>query len=122
MDTKHRLEEKISKLNMDIKNKNEKILELMENIEDLKIALYARDKTISLLEQEAATTNDKLAMTTQFEIHCKKLIVENESLTKANEALQKQINENLEQWVAKEVDNMDRDQVQSAMKDQVLSL
>ena len=51
LNIKHNLEEKISKLNMDIKNKNEKILDLLENIEDLKVALYSRDKTIELLEE-----------------------------------------------------------------------
>ena len=34
---KHRLEDVIVKLNIDLKNKNEKILELIEQIEDLKV-------------------------------------------------------------------------------------
>ena len=34
---KHRLEDNIVKLNIDLKNKNEKILDLIENIEDLKV-------------------------------------------------------------------------------------
>ena len=36
------------KLNIDMKNKNEKILELVENIEDLKIQVYSRDKALEL--------------------------------------------------------------------------
>ena len=35
-------------MNMDIKDKNEKILELLENIEDLKVQVYSRDKSIDL--------------------------------------------------------------------------
>jgi hypothetical protein len=35
-------------LNVDIKDKNTKILELLEQIEDLKIQIFARDKSISL--------------------------------------------------------------------------
>ena len=45
---KHRLEDVIVKLNIDMKNKNEKILELIENIEDLKVQVYSRDKAIEL--------------------------------------------------------------------------
>ena len=33
---------------MDTKDKNEKILELLETIEDLKINIYSRDKTIEI--------------------------------------------------------------------------
>lgn len=43
---KHRLEDMIVKLNIDLKNKNEKILELIENIEDLKVQVYSRDKAL----------------------------------------------------------------------------
>ena len=45
---KHRLEDVIVKLNIDLKNKNEKILELVENIEDLKVQVYSRDKALEL--------------------------------------------------------------------------
>lgn len=43
---KHRLEDVIVKLNIGLKNKNEKILELIENIEDLKVQVYSRDKAL----------------------------------------------------------------------------
>ena len=33
---------------MDLRDKNSKILELLENIEDLKIQVYSRDKSIEL--------------------------------------------------------------------------
>ena len=42
------MEDVIVKLNIDLKNKNEKILELIENIEDLKVQVYSRDKSIQL--------------------------------------------------------------------------
>ena len=43
---KHRLEDAIVKLNMDLNMKNQKILELIENIEDLKVQVYSRDKAL----------------------------------------------------------------------------
>ena len=36
----------IAKLNIDLKNKNLKILELIEQIEDLKVQVYSRDKSL----------------------------------------------------------------------------
>ena len=38
----------IVKLNIEAKDKNEKLLELLENIEDLKIQVYSRDKSVEL--------------------------------------------------------------------------
>ena len=45
---KHRLEDQLVKLNMEAKDKNGKILDLLESIEDLKIQVYSRDKSIEL--------------------------------------------------------------------------
>ena len=45
---KHRLEDVIVKLNIEAKDKNEKILELLESIEDLKVQVYSRDKSVEL--------------------------------------------------------------------------
>ncbi len=47
---KRRLEEVIGRLNIDIKDKNEKIIDLLEQIEDLKINVYSRDKAVELLQ------------------------------------------------------------------------
>ena len=35
---------------MEIKDKNDKILDLLETIEDLKINIYSRDKAVELLQ------------------------------------------------------------------------
>ena len=40
------------KLTMDLNNKNEKILELIENIEDLKVQVYSRDKALELQQKQ----------------------------------------------------------------------
>ena len=46
---KHRLEEVVARLNMELKNKNEKILELLEHIEDLRVTVQVREKAYSNL-------------------------------------------------------------------------
>lgn len=40
----------VGRLNIDLKDKNEKILELLEAVEDLKIGIYSRDKAVELLQ------------------------------------------------------------------------
>lgn len=41
-------EDQINSLNLSLKDKNEKILELLGELEDVKIQVYARDKSIEL--------------------------------------------------------------------------
>ena len=43
-----KLEEHTTKLNLDLKEKNEKIIELMGELEDVKIQVFARDKSVEL--------------------------------------------------------------------------
>ena len=48
LEEKNRLEESVVKLNLELKDKNEKMLELLEEMEEIKIQVYARDKSIEL--------------------------------------------------------------------------
>lgn len=40
------------KQNMEIKEKNEKLLELLDEMEEIKIQVYARDKSIELQQKQ----------------------------------------------------------------------
>jgi hypothetical protein len=46
-----KLEDHTTKLNIDLKEKNEKIIELMGELEDVKIQVFARDKSIELQQK-----------------------------------------------------------------------
>jgi hypothetical protein len=48
LEAKDRLEDQLVKLNMELKDKNERLLELLEEQEDLRIQIYARDKSVAL--------------------------------------------------------------------------
>lgn len=39
----------IARLNIDVKDKNEKILELLGAVEDLRVEVYSRDKAVELM-------------------------------------------------------------------------
>lgn len=43
-----KLMEKTNQLNIELKDKNEKIIELLAELEDVKIQVFARDKSIEL--------------------------------------------------------------------------
>jgi chromosome segregation ATPase len=77
---KHRLEDQIVKLNIDVKDKNEKILDLLEQIEDLKIQIYARDKSVELTQTHVEQLMEDLREAKQFEHECKRLQIMNNSL------------------------------------------
>ena len=81
---KHRLEDVIVKLNIDMKNKNEKILELIENIEDLKVQVYSRDKALELQQAQIEQSMEDLREAKQFEHQCKTLQIINNSLEEEN--------------------------------------
>ena len=48
LEIKDQLEDQIVKMNLELREKNERLLELLEQIEDVKIQVYARDKSISI--------------------------------------------------------------------------
>ena len=87
LDMKRHLEEKMAKLTMDVKDKNEKILDLMENIEDLKVEIYSRDRALELQQEQMEELKNELSKAKKFEHLCKSLEVENRSLKVANEEL-----------------------------------
>ena len=81
---KHRLEDVIVKLNMDLNMKNQKILELIENIEDLKVQVYSRDKALQLQQVQIEQSMEDLREAKQFEHTCKMLKIINTSLETEN--------------------------------------
>lgn len=43
-----RLEEKLSQMTNDMKTKNEKLIDLLTELEEVKVQVYARDKSVEL--------------------------------------------------------------------------
>lgn len=70
---KHRLEQKIVDMNNEMNEKNQKIMELLDLIEDLKIQIYARDKTVDIQQTQLEGLFEDLRDAKQFEHKCKTL-------------------------------------------------
>jgi hypothetical protein len=60
-------------MNGDMRLKNEKVLELLSMIEDLKIEIYSRDKTVELQQEQIKQLIDDLREAKQFETQAKAL-------------------------------------------------
>lgn len=67
--------------------KNEKVLELLSMIEDLKIEIYSRDKTVELQQEQIKQLIDDLREAKQFETQAKALQIMNNSLKMENARL-----------------------------------
>jgi len=81
---KHRLEEVLARTNVDLKDKNEKILDLLQSIEDFKIEIYSRDKSISIFQDQIKRLSEDLREAKQYEhkykaVYTMKLSLENEN-------------------------------------------
>ena len=96
---KHRLEETVARLNIEIKNKNEKILELLESIEDLKINVYSRDKAVELLQGQISRLTEDLMEAKQFEHRFKALDMMKSSREDENAKLLERLGSKLESEV-----------------------
>ena len=84
---KHRLEQKIVEMNKEMNEKNQKIMELLDLIEDLKIQVYPRDKTVDIQQSQLQELFEDLRDAKQFEHKCKTLQIMNNSLQKENTRL-----------------------------------
>lgn len=61
----------MTRLNKEVKDKNNSILDLLETIEDLKIEIYSRDKAIELLRDSQEKTLHDLREAKRAEIELK---------------------------------------------------
>ena len=93
---KNRLEQAVARLNMEIKDKNDKILDLLETIEDLKINIYSRDKAVELLQGQTERLQNDLREAKQAEYKLKVLQIMNNSLQAENAKLMEKLGAKLE--------------------------
>ena len=86
-----RLEEHASKLNLDVKEKNEKILELLGEMEDVKIQVFARDKSIELQQKQIEELLEELRESKGYENDIKILVQKKMALEDENVSLKDEL-------------------------------
>lgn len=82
-----------------MKDKNEKILDLLETIEDLKINVYSRDKAVELLQGQIHRLSDDLREAKQYEHKLKMVQMMSVSLEAENKKLMDRLSVKLEDEV-----------------------
>ena len=69
-----KLEDQLTKLNRDLKDKNEKLIELLSELEDVKVQVYARDKALDLQQRQIEELLEELRESKGLENDVKLLI------------------------------------------------
>ena len=87
-----KLEDTIVKLNLDLKDKNEKILELLADSEEIKIQVFARDKSIELQQKQIEELLEELRESKGLENDVKILMQKKMALESDKAKLQEELN------------------------------
>lgn len=112
----------MAKLNMELKNKNEKILELLEHIEDLRVTVQVRDKAYGNLEEQFNTLMGDLRLAKQSELRAKALENQVRSLEQYNARLEEDLGQKIEGDIGKTHKAMEAKLDQESLVDQVQDL
>ncbi len=93
LEEKNRLEEQVVKMNLDLKEKNEKLLELLEEIEEVRIQVYARDKSIELQQKQIEDLLEELRDSKAADNDIKILVSKKIAVEEENQRLKKELDE-----------------------------
>ena len=110
-----KLEEQVVKFNQDMKTKNEKLIELLTELEEVKVQVHARDKSIELQQQQIAELLEELREAKGLENDVKLLIQKKMALSNENEKLREELNKNL-------IEGADAEEGQGGSKSEVEEL
>lgn len=87
--------DKTNLLNIELKDKNEKIIELLAELEDVKIQVFARDKSIELQQNQIDELLEEMRELKGLENEVKILEQSKEMLEQENEQLRKELDERI---------------------------
>ena len=86
-----KLEDSVVRLNLDVKEKNEKIIELLGELEEIKIQVFARDKSIELQQKQIEDLLEELKESKGLENDLKIIIQKKRALQDENERLREEL-------------------------------
>lgn len=92
LEMKDRMEEQMVKMTIELKEKNERLIEQLEEMEDLRIQVYARDKSISLQQKQIESLLEELRDAKAIENDIKLLVHKKILLEEENGRLRHEIN------------------------------
>ena len=89
-----RHKEEVVKMKNEVKNKNEKLIDLLTEMEEVKVLVHARDKQIELQRQQITDLLEELRESKQLENDVKHLIQESQELKMSNQKLRAELAQN----------------------------
>lgn len=104
---KERLEETVVRLNMELREKNERLLELLEELEDVRIQVYARDKSVALQQKQIEDLLEELRDAKSLENDIKILVGKKIALEEENTRLKNELSTKFVQQSFKNSDAQD---------------
>lgn len=105
------LQDTVTKLNIEIKDKNGKILDLMNEIEEVKIQVYARDKSIELQQSQIDELLEELRESKGLENDVKILVQKKMAIEEENQRLRDELEQQLIQGMSGATDDAQQDLV-----------
>ena len=117
-----KLEDTVCKLNLDLKDKNEKILELLSESEEIKIQVFARDKSIELQQKQIEELLEELRESKGLENDVKILMQKKMALENDKAKLQEELNRGFLNSNETQGDSEELVMINNGLKDQVKQL
>lgn len=93
LEAKDRLEEQVVRMNLELREKNEKLLELLDEIEEVRIQVYARDKSIELQQKQIEDLLEELRDSKAVDNDIKILVSKKIALEDENLRMKKELDE-----------------------------
>jgi hypothetical protein len=117
-----KLDDLNSKLNIDLKDKNEKILELLSELEEIKIQVFARDKSIELQQRQIEELLEELRESKGLENDVKILVQKKMALQDENERLKDELNKNFMEGTDNQMESDELIMINNGLNDTIKQL
>ena len=109
-------------MNIELKEKNEKLLELLEEIEDVRIQVYARDKSIELQQKQIEDLLEELRDSKAVDNDIKILVSKKIAIEEENQRLKKELDEKFMNQHEKQFESNELSLENKSLVDQIRAL
>ena len=109
----------ICRINLELKVKNEKIIELMVELDEIKIQIFARDKSIELQQKQIEDLLEELRETKGYENDLNILMQKKMALENENDRLKEELNRQYMQGVDGEDEQQDMVLINNGLHDKI---
>jgi len=114
--------DKTTQLNIELKDKNEKIIELLVELEDVKIQVFARDKSVELQQKQIEELLEELRESKGLENDVKILVQKKMALQEENDRLREELDKNFLEGTDDRAESEELVLINNGLNDQIKTL